>query len=145
MKNLQWTDLELLDRGIESYPELVITDEIMMDMLPNGSLTGIGVKQKEEVGNYSPEVVVGWAQQPTVYGQPSAKKPFLLERNYNMFICPTCRSAFATEEILTKHFLKCWREHNPNHKPKPAPCKGNTTQREMNEDVANFFARLKGE
>lgn len=45
MKNLQWTDLELLDRGIESYPELVITDEIMMDMLPNGSLTGIGVKQ----------------------------------------------------------------------------------------------------
>ena len=121
MKNLQWTDLELLDRGIESYPELVITDEIMMDILPNGSLTGIGVKQ------------------------PSAEKPFLLERNYNMFICPTCRSAFATEEILTKHFLKCWREHNPNHKPKPAPCKGNTTQREMNEDVANFFARLKGE
>lgn len=44
MKNLQWTDLELLDRGIENYPELVITDEIMMDMLPNGSLTGIGVK-----------------------------------------------------------------------------------------------------
>ena len=121
MKNLQWTDLELLDRGIESYPELVITDEIMMDMLPNGSLTGIGVKQ------------------------PSAEKPFLLERNYNMFFCPTCRSAFATEEILTKHFLKCWREHNPNHKPKPAPCKGNTTQREMNEEVANFFARLKGE
>lgn len=121
MKNLQWTDLELLDRGIESYPELVITDEVMMDMLPNGSLTEIGVKQ------------------------PSAEKPFLLERNYNMFICPTCRSAFATEEILTKHFLKCWREHNPNHKPKPAPCKGNTTQREMNEDVANFFARLKGE
>lgn len=66
MKNLQWTDLELLDRGIESYPELVITDEIMMDMPPNGSLTGIGVKQKEEVGNYSPEVVVGWAQQPMV-------------------------------------------------------------------------------
>lgn len=138
MKNLQWTDLELLDRGIESYPELVITDEIMMDMLPNGSLKGIGVKQKEEVGNYSPEVV-GWAQ------QPSAEKPFLLERNYNMFICPTCRSAFATEEILTKHFLKCWREHNPNHKSKPAPCKGNTTRREMNSDVANFFARLKGE
>ena len=66
MKNLQWTDLELLDRGIESYPELVITDEIMMDMLPNGSLTGIGIKQKEEVGNYSPEVVVGQAQQPMV-------------------------------------------------------------------------------
>lgn len=36
MKNLQWTDLELLDRGIESYPELVITDEVMMDILSKG-------------------------------------------------------------------------------------------------------------
>lgn len=36
-KNLQWTDLELLDRGIESYPELIITDEIMMDMLFKGN------------------------------------------------------------------------------------------------------------
>lgn len=62
-----------------------------------------------------------------------------------MFICPTCRSAFATEEMITKHSLQCWRKHNPNHKSKPAPCKGNITQREMNDDVANFFARLKGE
>lgn len=136
MKNLQWTDLELLDRGIENYPELVITDEVMIDMLPNGSLTGIGVKQ--HVAETKILVQVQYSCRPR-------EKPFLLERNYNMFICPTCRSAFATEEILTKHFLKCWREHNPNHKPKPAPCKGNTTQREMNEDVANFFARLKGE
>lgn len=135
MKNLQWTDLELLDRGIESYPELVITDEIMMDMLPNGSITGIGVKQHVAETKILVQVLRFMV----------SRKPFLLERNYNMFICPTCRSAFATEEILTKHFLKCWREHNPNHKSKPAPCKGNTTQREMNEDVANFFARLKGE
>lgn len=116
-KNLQWTDLELLDRGIESYPELIITDEIMMDMLFKGNQC---------------KVVRG-------------KNPFLLERNFNMFICPTCRSAFATEEMITKHSLQCWRKHNPNHKSKPAPCKGNITQREMNDDVANFFARLKGE
>lgn len=32
MKNLQWTDFELLDRGIEDYPEFVITDEVMMDL-----------------------------------------------------------------------------------------------------------------
>lgn len=32
MKNLQWTDLELLDRGIESYPEFIITDEVLLDV-----------------------------------------------------------------------------------------------------------------
>lgn len=32
VKNLQWTDLELLDRGIESYPEFVITDEVLLDI-----------------------------------------------------------------------------------------------------------------
>ncbi len=61
-----------------------------------------------------------------------------------MYICPTCGDTFAAEEMITKHFLKCWREHNPNHKSKPAPCKGNTTQREINDDVANFFTQLKG-
>jgi len=61
-----------------------------------------------------------------------------------MYICPTCGNTFVTEEMITRHFLKCWRKHNPNHKSKPAPCKGNTTQREMNDDVANFFTQLKG-
>ena len=61
-----------------------------------------------------------------------------------MYICPTCGNTFTTEEMITRHFLKCWRKHNPNHKSKPAPCKGNTTQREMNDDVANFFTQLKG-
>ena len=32
MKNLQWTDLGLLDRGIESYPEFIITDEVLLDV-----------------------------------------------------------------------------------------------------------------
>lgn len=61
-----------------------------------------------------------------------------------MYICPTCGNTFTTEEMITRHFLKCWREHNLNHKSKPAPCKGNTTQREMNDDVTNFFTQLKG-
>ena len=61
-----------------------------------------------------------------------------------MYICPTCGNTFTTEEMITRHFLKCWRAHNPNHTSKPAPCKGNTTQREMNDDVANFFTQLKG-
>lgn len=60
-----------------------------------------------------------------------------------MYICPTCNRAFDTEEIITKHSLQCWREYNPNHISKPAPCKGNTTKREINEDVTNFFISFR--
>ena len=60
-----------------------------------------------------------------------------------MYICPICNEKFETEETITKHSLRCWREHNPNHKSKPAPCKGNTTKQEMNKDVINFFSSFK--
>ena len=60
-----------------------------------------------------------------------------------MYICPTCNNIFKDEETIVKHFLKCWKEHNPGHKSQPAPCQGNTTERQMNEDVANFFASFK--
>jgi len=56
-----------------------------------------------------------------------------------MYICPTCNRGFKTTEIIAKHSLQCWREHNPNHVAKPAPCKGNTTEREVSEDIKNFF------
>ena len=59
-----------------------------------------------------------------------------------MYICPICNQGFSTEEIIAKHSLQCWREYNPNHKSKPAPC-SYTTKQEMNEDVANFFASFK--
>ena len=60
-----------------------------------------------------------------------------------MYICPTCNKGYENEEVLASHFLQCWREHNPNHKSKPAPCKGNINKREINDDVLNFFARFK--
>lgn len=59
-----------------------------------------------------------------------------------MYICPTCHKGFENKEIITKHSLQCWREHNPNHKSKEAPCKVKT-ERTINEDVANFFASFR--
>lgn len=60
-----------------------------------------------------------------------------------MYICPTCHSGFSDAEIVAKHSLQCWRMHNPNHVAKPAPCKGNTTKRQINKDVSNFFAQFR--
>lgn len=60
-----------------------------------------------------------------------------------MYICPTCNKGYENEEILASHFLQCWRDHNPNHESKPAPCKGNITKREVDDDVLNFFARFE--
>lgn len=60
-----------------------------------------------------------------------------------MYICPICNKGFQTEQFITQHSLRCWRMHNPNHKSKPAPCKGNVTKQEMNNDVLNFFASFK--
>ena len=56
-----------------------------------------------------------------------------------MYICPTCHKGYENEEALTSHFLQCWKTHNPSHESKPAPSK-TTTEREVSEDVANFFA-----
>lgn len=57
-----------------------------------------------------------------------------------MYICPTCNKGYKNPEDVAKHSLQCWREHNSNHVSKPAPCKGNTTEREVDEDIGNFFA-----
>ena len=29
-----------------------------------------------------------------------------------MYICPVCRKEFDVEEVLVKHYLKCWKEKN---------------------------------
>lgn len=62
-----------------------------------------------------------------------------------MYICPICHKGFEKEEAITRHSLRCWREHNPNHQSTPAPCKGNTTERQVDEDVLNFFASFRKE
>lgn len=60
-----------------------------------------------------------------------------------MYICPICNRGFKNPEAIAKHSLQCWREHNPNHQSKPAPCKGNITIQEINEDVSNFFTSFR--
>ena len=59
-----------------------------------------------------------------------------------MYICPTCHRGFTDKEVIAKHSLQCWKEHNPNHQSTPAPCKS-TTKHEINDDVINFFARFE--
>ena len=56
-----------------------------------------------------------------------------------MFICPTCGKQFETEDLLVKHFLKCWKDKNPNHKSKPAPRSEDINTREDNQEILNFF------
>ena len=60
-----------------------------------------------------------------------------------MYICPTCNKSFEKEEILTKHFLKCWKEQHPYHKSKPAPRSEDINTSKVNEDILNFFNSFK--
>ena len=60
-----------------------------------------------------------------------------------MYICPTCCKEFEKEEVLVKHFLKCWKDKNPNHHSKSAPRSEDINTREVNEDVMNFFISLQ--
>lgn len=61
------------------------------------------------------------------------------------YICPTCNKEFDTDEEVSKHFLKCWKDNNPHHKSKPAPRSEDINTSEISDDIANFFASLKGE
>ena len=60
-----------------------------------------------------------------------------------MYICPTCNQSFNTEEVLTKHFLKCWKEQHPYHKSKPAPRSEDVNTREIKPEIADFFNSFK--
>ena len=56
-----------------------------------------------------------------------------------MYICPTCNQEFASEDLVVKHYLKCWQEKNPCHKPKPAPRSESITIRKVNPKILNLF------
>lgn len=60
-----------------------------------------------------------------------------------MYICPTCGKQFESDEALTKHFLKCWKEQHPYHQSKPAPRSEDINTRAVNDDIANFFNSFK--
>ena len=60
-----------------------------------------------------------------------------------MYVCPTCNKQFEHKDLLTKHFLICWKEQHPNHKSKPAPRSEEVNTREISDDIASFFASFK--
>ena len=60
-----------------------------------------------------------------------------------MYICPTCKREFHTEEHLVKHFLICWKDKNPNHRSNPAPRSADINTRQISNDITNFFNSFK--
>lgn len=62
-----------------------------------------------------------------------------------MYVCPTCNQGFTLEAGLVKHFLRCWKEHNPNHKSKEAPRSEDVVTRQVNAATVDFFASFKGD
>ena len=59
-----------------------------------------------------------------------------------MYICPACGKELPTEPEIVKHFLACWKEHNPRHKSKSAP-HSVLTDTQINSDVMEFFAKYE--
>lgn len=62
-----------------------------------------------------------------------------------MYICPTCNKEFDTEELITKHYLKCWKEKYPTHQSKSAPRSEDINTRKINNDILNFFNSFQQE
>ena len=60
-----------------------------------------------------------------------------------MYICPICKKEFNTKESISAHSLKCWREHNPNHKSKPALHSDDIMTTQMDSSILNFFEGLQ--
>jgi len=60
-----------------------------------------------------------------------------------MYSCPICNRIFESEEGVAKHSLKCWKEQNPYHQSKPAPRSDDIVEREVSDDVLNFFASFQ--
>ena len=60
-----------------------------------------------------------------------------------MYICPTCQRSFDNAEDIAKHSLKCWKEHNPNHRSKEAPHSEDVVERQMNDNILSFFKELQ--
>ena len=61
-----------------------------------------------------------------------------------VYMCPTCYKECATEEEVTKHFLKCWKDNNPHCKSKPAPRSADIIRVVANEEMQQFFEMLGG-
>lgn len=62
-----------------------------------------------------------------------------------IYICPTCGKEYKTEEDISKHYIKCWKNNNTSYQSKPAPHSEDITIREIGDEAEKFFALLKGE
>ena len=62
-----------------------------------------------------------------------------------MYICPICKCEFEDEKEsrMSRHFLKCWKESNPNHKTNSIEPSETIETREVNKDITDFFASLQ--
>lgn len=60
-----------------------------------------------------------------------------------MYTCLTCNKQFEKEEILVKHFSRCWKEKNPNVRSKPAPRSEDINTKEINNELIDFFNSFK--
>ena len=60
-----------------------------------------------------------------------------------MYICPACNMKIEKEDVLVRHFLKCWKEQNPHHRPKLAPRSEDINTREIGDDIVDFFNSFK--
>lgn len=62
-----------------------------------------------------------------------------------MYICPICKCEFEDEKEsrMSRHFLKCWKENNPNHKSKEMKPSETIETRKVNDNIMNFFNNLQ--
>lgn len=62
-----------------------------------------------------------------------------------MYICPICKYEFEDEKEsrMSRHFLKCWKENNPNHKTNSIEPSETIETRKDNKDITDFFASLQ--
>ncbi len=60
-----------------------------------------------------------------------------------MYICPTCNKQFNTADQVAKHSLGCWKKHNPNHRSTPAPHSNDIVERQIDNNILNFFEGLQ--
>ena len=60
-----------------------------------------------------------------------------------MYICPVCNKEIKEEDVLVKHFLKCWKDKNPHQRAKLAPRSEDINTREVNDDIVDFFNSFK--
>ena len=62
-----------------------------------------------------------------------------------MYICPICKCEFEDEKEsrMARHFLKCWKESNPNHKTNGIEPSETIETRKENKNITDFFASLQ--